>query len=244
MSAFEVVRRLLVGYPVPDEFVDPAYPELLQRLGGLELTLVVAATSLLLGLPLGALLAVGRQGPALVRWPAVLFVEVVRGLPVMLLVLLFVHLSYPLLGVRVPVALLGTAAFTLHAASYASEIFRSGFRAVGGGVVDAARVLGLSRRQTLVHVELSIAVRTMLPAFLGLLITVFKDTSVLIVVGAAELTCTARQITVSQPVNMLPVLFLLLLMYGGSAALASLLVARLERRWPGADPRNDTKGLP
>ncbi len=236
MNLADIAHRLVVGYPVPHEFVDPAYPVFLQQLGGLQLTLLVAATSLLLGLPLAALLAVARERAGF-RWPARAFVEIVRGVPVMLLVLLFVYLPYPLWGVRIPVAILGTAAFTLYAASYGTEIFRSGLRAVGEDVVDAARVLGFSRRQTLVLVQLPIAVRTMLPAFLGLLITIFKDTSVLVVVAVPDLTYTARQLTASRPADMLPVLFLLLLLYGGCASLASFLVGRLERRWSGAEPR-------
>jgi general L-amino acid transport system permease protein len=227
MSIGEILRTLIFGFPVTAEFVDPAWPTLLQTTGGLTLSIAVTIAALVLGLPLGALLAAGRaRGPATSRYAVRIAIETVRGLPVILLVLLVFHLPWPLLGVRVPGAVLAVVAFTLFAASYAAHIVRSGFRAVGEELVDAAKVLGLSRAQIYFRVKVPIAFRAMRPALLGLSITVFKDTSVLVVVGVPDLTWTARQLTVARPVDLLLVLFLLLVIYGGCASLASLLLSK------------------
>jgi putative glutamine transport system permease protein len=99
------------------------------------------------------------------------------------------------------------------------------------GWLDAARTLGLSPWQILWRIRLPIALRTMLPALLGQAITVFKDTSVLAVVAVGELTYTARQVQVSQPVSYGLLLLLVLLIYWSVATAGSVLVARLDARW-------------
>ena len=231
MSHDAILHTLFFGFPVSDEFVDPAWPMALQRTGGLALSLLLTAVSLGVGLPLAAVLGAGRRGGMLpLRWASVTVIEGIRSLPILLLVLLAFYLPFPLFGVRFPPVILAALAFALYAGAYGAEILRSGLRAVGDGVRDAARVLGLSRGQAFFRVELPIALRTMLPALLGLAITVFKDTSVLVVVAVPELTYTARQIAVAHPVDHILVLFLLLLLYGLCASAAATLVQRFEKR--------------
>ncbi len=231
MTSTEILRTLLFGFAVPEEIIDPDWPAGLQRMGGLSLSLVLTLASLLGGLPLAALLALGREGPRrFLRWVCITSIEGIRGLPIMLLVLLAFYLPFPLLGLRLPGVILAALAFIVYAGVYGAEILRSGFRAVGDATIDAARVLGLSRRQIFLSIKLPIALRTMLPALLGLAITVFKDTSILVVVAVPELTFTARQITVAQPVDHLLVLFLLVLVYGTCAWAASALALQLEGR--------------
>ncbi len=159
---------------------------------------------------------------------SVTVIESVRGLPIVLLVLLAVYLPYPLLGIRVPGVILATASFALYAGVYLAEIIRSGFRSVDDGHLDAARVLGLSEWQIFSGLKLPMALRTMLPALLGVAITVFKDTSILMLVAVPDLSWTVKQLTVAQPVDHLLILFLLVVIYGGCASLASALVGRLD----------------
>lgn len=246
MSCLDVLWRLLVGYPISPEFVDSSYPEFLQTLGGMRFTLVITVTSLVLGIPVGMTLAlsrtgfgsgVARRGPVgrffreVLRWLSVAVTETVRGLPIMILVLLAFYLPYPLLGVRIPPSILAIVAFSLYAGVYLGEVFRSGFRAVGEGAVDAARVLGLSRWKIVCHLKIPVMVRTMTPAMLGIAITVFKDTSILTVVAVPELTYTAKQMRVAEPVDYCMVLAVLMAIYWGGATLASVLVRWLESRW-------------
>jgi general L-amino acid transport system permease protein len=234
MSTAEIIHTLLFGFPVPEESIDSAWPEGLQRMGGMSLSVGVTFVSLAGGLPLAALLAAGRERRgAILRWASVASIEGIRGLPIMILILLAFYLPFPLFGLRIPGVILAALAFVLYAAAYGAEILRSGFRAVEDATLDAARVLGLSGRQILFDIKLPIALRTMLPALLGLAITVFKDTSVLVVVAVPELTYTARQLTVAQPVDHLLVLFLLLLFYGLCTWAASALVRQLEHRLHG-----------
>lgn len=245
MSVGEILKILFVGFRPPPEMIDPNYPEFIQTIGGLKLTLALTLLSMILGMLLGLVLVLMRRDrggmprnlsplhKALLRvLSAVSFLatETIRGIPIMLLVLLVYYLPYPLFGIRVPGAILAVFAFTLYTGVYLGEIFRSGFRAVPEGIVDAACVLGLSRPRILINIKLPIALRTMLPAILGLAITVFKDTSVLMIVGVADMTYTARQIQVAEPVNYLLVLFLLICIYWGIATVSSALVSQLEHR--------------
>jgi len=246
MTAAEILRTLLVGFPPPPEMINPGYPEFIQKMGGLQLTLTVTSLGLFFGTFVGIALAVLRGGKvqrtgsgaeavakAALGWISLFFTETIRGIPIMIFVLLTYYLPYPLFGVRVPAAVLAVAAFTLYAGVYLGEIFRSGFRAVQEEIIDSARVLGLSRSQVLFEIKLPIALRTMAPDMLGVAITVFKDTSVLMVVGVADMSYTARQIQAAEPVNYLLVLALLLFIYWSIAFVASLLAVRIETLWKG-----------
>ncbi len=244
MSLYEIIRTLLTGYPIPPEMIDPDFPVFIQRIGGLTLTLVVTVLSLLLGAPLGLVLAVTRSGPHggiarlplgekmgwwVLQGPALVIVEAIRGIPVLILVLLTFYLPYRLFALRVPPIILATVALSLYAGAYLSEIFRSGFRAVDERWIDAAHTLGLGRWQVLLKIKLPIMLRAILPALLGLVITIFKDSSVLMVVGVPELTFSARQMQVAQPVSYALVLGLVLVMYWSLATAGSVLCSRLEK---------------
>jgi His/Glu/Gln/Arg/opine family amino acid ABC transporter permease subunit len=244
MNLWEIIGVLLVGYPKGPEMIDPNYPAFIQQIGGLSLTLIITMLSLILGTPLGIVFGLCRQGargggtkPVLPerisRWmlcAAVnLVVEVIRGIPIMITVLLAYYLPYRLFGFRIPPIILAVTAFSLYSSVYLSDIFRSGFRAVDSGWVDAARVLGLNRRQILFKIKLPTAVRAMTPALVGLAITIFKDTSVLVVVAVGELTWSARQIQVAQPGGYALVLGLVIGLYWGIATAGSVVCSRLEK---------------
>ena len=243
MNLGEILRVLLVGYPVPLETVDPGYPAFLQRIGGLELSLVITALALLLGAPLGMALALLRAGPqrghhplwrpfgTALKWLAAAIIQAVRGLPAMILVLLAFHLPFRLFRVHVPPVILAIVIFALIGAVYLSEILRSGLRAVDEGWVDAARTLGLREREILTHVRLPIALRAMVPAVVGLAITIFKDTSVLVVVAVPELSRTGRILQTAEPVNYALVLLLTIAMYWAVSFLGSVLVRRIDEAW-------------
>jgi len=240
MTACDLLRTLLFGYPPPPEMIDPRFPEFFSRSGGLLLTLMIAATSLVIGALIGCFLACCRSEQRLsvvsfvprivlngLRFAASALAETVRGLPVMLLALLAFHLPYILTGLRFPGVVLAAAAFSLYAGAYFSELIRSGFRAVSPGLREAGRVLGLSPLGIFLKIELPLVIRNMMPDIVNLAVTVFKDTSVLAVVGVAELTYTGRQMMMSQPINYGLVLILTMLLYWiPSAFISSFLTTR------------------
>jgi ABC-type amino acid transport system permease subunit len=236
-----MLATLLFGFPLPPEMVDPRYPAFIQRAGGLVLTLWVTVASLLAGGVLGAVLALARReatpaagsGPidrharALVGLLAAAIILVVRNLPIMIVVLATFYLPYSLFQVRIPGVVLAIVAFSLYTAVYLTEILRSGFRAVGTELSEAARVLGMTRMQIFLRVELPIAARTMRPDLLNLAITVFKDTSTLSIVAVAELTYVARQTLAARPLEYELALLLVLALYWVPSTLLSMLATRL-----------------
>jgi general L-amino acid transport system permease protein len=165
--------------------------------GGLLLTLLAASFAILLCFPLGVLLALGRRSELpLLRWASVIYIEFIRGAP--LITLLF--LGQNILGFLLPGGLaperIWRAAWvlTFFAAAYLAEAVRSGLAAVPNGQVEAARSLGLSYPQALQQVVLPQALRVALPAMVGQFISLFQDTTLLSLIGLLELLGVARTV--------------------------------------------------
>jgi general L-amino acid transport system permease protein len=165
--------------------------------GGLLLTLLMASFAILLCFPLGVLLALGRRSSLpLLRWGSVLYIEFVRGAP--LITLLF--LGQNILGFLLPGGLapdrVWRAAWvlTFFAAAYVAEAVRSGLAAIPPGQLEAARSLGLPMPQALIHVVLPQALRVALPATVGQFISLLQDTTLLSLIGLLDLLGTARTV--------------------------------------------------
>jgi len=247
VNLHEIIHTLIFGFPVTAELVDPAWPVWLQSAGGLVLTLIITAVSLVCGLVIGLLLAVLRStettardirslkplwiAGTLARYLSVAFAEVFRGLPIMIIVLLVYYLHFALFRARLPGVLLAVFAFSLYAGVYLSYIFQSGFRAAGQDRLGVARVMGLTKLQILMRIKIPIAVHTMIPAILGIAVTVLKDSSVLMVVAVPELTFTSRQIQMSDPRFYAVTLFVVLMLYWTIALAGSVGVHYLEMKW-------------
>ena len=165
--------------------------------GGLLLTLLTASFAILLCFPLGVALALGRRSPLpLLRGGSVLYIEFIRGAP--LITLLF--LGQNILGFLLPGGLapdrVWRAAWvlTFFAAAYVAEAVRSGLAAVPAGQLEAARSLGLPLPLALLHVVLPQALRVALPATVGQFITLLQDTTLLSLIGLLDLLGTARTV--------------------------------------------------
>ena len=165
--------------------------------GGLLLTLLSASFAILRCFPLGVLLALGRRSDLpLLRWGSVVYIEFIRGAP--LITLLF--LGQNILGFLLPNGLaperVWRAAWvlTFFAAAYLAEAVRSGLAAVPAGQVEAARSLGLSHPQALQRVVLPQALRVALPAMVGQFISLLQDTTLLSLIGLLELLGVARTV--------------------------------------------------
>ncbi len=165
--------------------------------GGLLLTLLEASFAILLCFPLGVLLALGRRSELpLLRWGSVIYIEFIRGAP--LITLLF--LGQNILGFLLPGGLaperVWRAAWvlTFFAAAYLAEAVRSGLSAIPKGQLEAARALGLSTLQALQHVVLPQALRVALPVMVSQFISLLQDTTLLSMIGLMELLGTARTV--------------------------------------------------
>ena len=165
--------------------------------GGLLLTLLEASFAILLCFPLGVLLALGRRSTLpLLRWGSVLYIEFIRGAPLITLLFLGQNiLGFLLPGGMAPERVWRAAwVLTFFAAAYLAEAVRSGLAAIPKGQLEAARALGLSTPQALQHVVLPQALRVALPVMVSQFISLLQDTTLLSLIGLMELLGTARTV--------------------------------------------------
>jgi glutamate transport system permease protein len=159
---------------------------------GLVATLRAAAFAMVLSMAVGGLLAIGRLSRR--RWlamPVGAWVELFRGLPLLLLIL-FLFLGLPAVGVTVSTFWALVAGLTLYNSAVIGEIFRAGILSLPKGQTEAAYAVGLRRGQTLRLILVPQAVRLMLPALISQAVTLLKDTSLGFVIAYAELLRVGR----------------------------------------------------
>lgn len=187
MTYFEIVDKYATY------FLLGLYPK--GPLGGLALTLALASAGLLLALPLGLLLGLGRISPwRALRWPVTALVFVVRGTP-LLMVIFWAYFFLPsLTGVRTDRFNTMLIALVVFDAAYLAEIVRAGIQALPKGQVEAARSLGLSYLQAMRLVVLPQALRHMLPSLVNQFVSTIKETSLGYIIGLAEVSFIATQI--------------------------------------------------
>ncbi len=168
---------------------------------GLLLTLLMAVVSIVLSFPIGVLLALGRTSNLpVVRWFSILYIEVVRGVP-LIGILFLAQVMLPLFlsaDVRLDRVLRAIAGLVLFSAAYMAENVRGGLQSIPRGQVEAAKALGLNTPLVVFLIVLPQALRNVIPAIVGQFIGLFKDTSLLSLVGLVELTGIARSI-LAQP---------------------------------------------
>lgn len=172
-------------------------------LSGLRFTLLLTLTSTVGGVLLGTLLAVARlYGGRLVAWPATIYVNLFRSLPLVLVIfLIYFILPYALqavTGSERPIVLgaMGSAfiTFILFEAAYFSEIIRAGVGSVGPGQYAAGSALGLRHGQVLRKVILPQAFRNMLPVLLTQVIVIFQETALVYVLSLTDFLGAATKI--------------------------------------------------
>ena len=158
--------------------------------GGLYLTLFVTVAGISTGMPLGILLAIGRRSQLpVVKGFCVMFIEFIRGVPLISL-LFFSGFMLPLLfppSADIPDGITrAMIVITLFSAAYIAEIVRGGLQAVPQGQIEAAQAQGLSTGRIQRLIVMPQALRAVIPAMVGQFISLFKDTSLLAIIGVAE----------------------------------------------------------
>jgi polar amino acid transport system permease protein len=164
-------------------------------LGGLALTVLLAALALLLAMPLGLVLGVARLSVwRAVRWPITAIVFVVRGTPLLMVVFWAYFFLPTLTGYKTDQFGTMLLALVVFDGVYLAEIVRAGIQGVNRGQVEAARSLGLSYFQALRCVVLPQALRHMLPSLVNQFVSTIKETSLGYIIGLTEVSFVATQI--------------------------------------------------
>ncbi len=157
-------------------------------LNGLLFSLTLTAVAMVGGIVLGTLLALMRlSGVPALAWPAAGYVNLMRSIPLVMVILWFFLLVPLLIGRPIDAALSAFITFTLFEAAYYSEIMRAGIQSVPGGQAHAGYAMGMSYAQTMQLVVLPQAFRNMLPVLLTQTIILFQDTSLVYAIGAYDL---------------------------------------------------------
>ena len=169
--------------------------------GGLMLTMQLTILGIAASFPIGLALALGRRSSLpVVKSACVLYIETVRGVPlitVLFMATLLVPLIDPTLA-TIENAVRAWVGITLFSAAYLAENVRGGLQSIDIGQTEAAQAVGLSAWQTTLHILLPQALRAVIPALVGQFISLFKDTSLVYIVGLAEIMGIAIRV-VAQP---------------------------------------------
>jgi polar amino acid transport system permease protein len=163
-------------------------------LGGVGLTLYLAVVSCILsffGGLLLALLSISRF--LLVRYPALAFINLVRGMP-LLMVIFWMYFLLPALLGKVAENTTVIMALTLFTSAYMSRIVTAGIEGIPKGQTEAAISTGLNSWQVMLYIILPQGLRNMIPSFVNQFVSLIKDTSLAFIVGVSELTHVATQI--------------------------------------------------
>ena len=167
-------------------------PILLQ---GVKYTLIITAGGLLFGFIIGAITGLMKLSRnLLVSKLAGIYIETIRGTPLMVQVM-FLYFGLPLaLGMRIPPLTASIIAISVNAGAYIAEVVRGAIQSIEKGQVEAGRSIGLDRYQTMRYIIWPQAFRRMIPPLGNQFIISLKDTSLLVVIGMGELTRTGQEI--------------------------------------------------
>ena len=188
---FLVTLLLLRGV----EGVPGLQPVALKDWGGLMLNLLLAVAGIVLSMPIGTALALGRRSDLpIVKLLCVVFIEVFRGVPLITLLFMsqvLVPLAFPK---DFPLGSLPRAAIviTLFSSAYMAENIRGGLQALHPGQAEAAKALGLHGWQITLLISLPQAIRNVIPAIVGQFISLFKDTSLVYIIGMLDIVQFSR----------------------------------------------------
>lgn len=170
----------------------PSIPIILE---GMIVTLKFTFMSLACGLPLGFLLALAKVSPqkALRRFAQV-YTSIFRGTPLLVQLGLIYYATPQIIGYSISAFEAGVLTFSLNSAAYSSEIIRAGIESIDPGQWEAAKVLGLGRRQILLGIILPQAIRNVLPAIVNEMVDLLKESALVSTIGEADLLRQAQKV--------------------------------------------------
>lgn len=212
-------------------------------LDGLKNTLTIAIIGLIIGILIGTLIATVRVLPKYKMLPRVLngicsfYVELFRGTPMVVQLLIFYYVLFPVMGVKMDGVEVSMMVFGLNSGAYISEIMRSGIQSVDIGQMEGGRSVGLSFGTTMMKIVIPQAVKNILPTLGNEFIALIKETSVVSFVGAADLYKAFNVIGSNSYEFMVPYIVMALI-YIVLVLIISLAIRLMERSLGKSDRRN------
>lgn len=236
--AFESLIEFIEKFPVKverfkDFFIEQGgYNEVLT---GLQNTLLIAVTGLLIGVVIGTLIATIRVLPKYSKMAKILnsvcsfYVGLFRGTPMVAQLLVFYYVMLPLLGVKMTSVSVAIWVFGLNSGAYISEMMRAGILSVDPGQMEGGRSVGMSYGATMLKIVIPQAVKNILPTLGNEFIALVKETSVVSFVGATDLYVAFNYIGSNSYEFMVPYL-VMAMFYIVIVCIISLGIKLMERR--------------
>ncbi len=218
------------GWYVVDPTTDTGWNNLRFLLSGMYYTILLSLTAILISIVVGLLVALpGLSDKPALRRLNQLYVELVRAVPILVLIL-WVYYGLPqVTGLSIGVFWAGVIALALSDSAFQAEIFRAGIQSINRGQYEAAHSISLNYRDTMRFVILPQAIRRILPALGNQLVYMLKMSSLVSVIGMSELTRKANELVVSE-YRPLEIYTILVLEYLVLILIVSAGVRWLERR--------------
>ena len=210
---------------------------------GLQNTLMIAIVGLIIGIVIGTLIATVRVLPKYKVLPRVLngictfYVEIFRGTPMVVQLLIFYYVLFPLMGIKMDGVQVSMMVFGLNSGAYISEIMRSGIQSVDIGQMEGGRSVGLSFGTTMMKIVIPQAIKNILPTLGNEFISLIKETSVVSFVGAADLYKAFNVIGSNTYEFMVPYIVMALI-YIALVLIISAGIKLMERSLKKSDRRN------
>ncbi|MBI4806781.1 MAG: amino acid ABC transporter permease [Desulfovibrio sp.] len=174
-------------------FLWGAYPT--GPLGGLAMSILMALGGIFGAFWLGLIIGVCRLSKrAALKYPAMVYIEIIRGTPLLMVIFWFYFLAPVLFGRSLPDWQSAILALIVFTSAYIAEIVRAGVLSLPKGQMEAARGSGLTHTQTMIHIILPQALFNMVPSFVNQFVSLTKDTSLAYIIGVGELTKAATQV--------------------------------------------------
>lgn len=210
---------------------------------GLQNTIIIACIGLAIGIIIGTLIATVRVFPKYKVLPRILnsicsfYVGLFRGTPVVVQLLVFHYVVFPLIGLKIPAINVAICVFGLNSGAYISEIMRSGILSVDHGQMEGGRSVGLSYGTTMLKIVIPQAIKNILPTLGNEFIALIKETSVVSFIGATDLYVAFNYIGSNSYEFMVPYLVMAII-YIVIVLLITLLIKIMERSLRRSDRRN------
>jgi len=207
-------------------------PVLLFLSKGLLNTILLTAVCACISLFFGILIAAGRtMGWPIVSYPCLIYTEVLRGLPVLLLIFAVYFGSGEVTGVGFTPMIAGVVALSAYTSAVVAEIVRAGLKSVETNTVQAAEAQGFSGSQIFFMIRLPVALRRMSPALVTQLTSLVKTTSLVVVIGLPEFLHHAMIVASAPPFRAIPVYLLVGIVY----FLVNITISSLGRKFTTRD---------
>ncbi|PTE67883.1 glutamate ABC transporter permease [Staphylococcus devriesei] len=160
---------------------------------GLKNTILISFIGVICGAIIGALIALAKLSKfKVISWLASIYIEFLRGTPMLVQVFLVFFGTTELLGLDVSALVCGTIALVINSSAYIAEIIRAGINAVDKGQTEAAQCLGLNYSKTMIHIILPQAIKNILPALGNEFVTLIKESSIVSTIGVSEIMFNAQ----------------------------------------------------